>query len=438
MICPWFSERTAERGIADAELAVREYLSEYRSLADTSQPWAGWLSRAVPELDARELMLPMLQEALQTSQLGAVLVTNAFRPNFPSWARCATNEKRYPANNGHFPRPNRSMETTCAGRLKRSPTLVRNYPSRRRSGKIGLMELLQCQQACHPRRSICRPPPTAASLHNVALPVRPGVSLSLTLTLAPSRTDRLPHLPGRGRQPERDAPRATRRQGRRLRRRRQSRVPALLRLQLDGQERRATLRDGAQAAHDKHAPGDHGGPPKGDPPDLHGGQARRCVPARAPPHRTAPPLAASHPPGPRAPHRATPPSLAGGIAFHDHASTWFALTHGIKVWWLGPPSRSLSLAAVGNGPRAPTSPCSFLRRAPWSNFTCRSCRVVVQRAGQILFFGQEVGHATCALTDAMGVGNQLGWWRSHYPNLSQTPSCTRFPYTGAYMRHCHA
>ena len=243
MICPWFSERTAERGIADAELAVREYLREYRSLADTSQPWAGWLSRAVPELDARELMLPMLQEALQTSQLGAVLVTNAFRPNFPSWARCATNEKRYPANNGHFPRPNRSMETTCAGRLKRSPTLVRNYPSRRRSGKIGLMELLQCQQACHPRRSICRPPPTAASLHNVALPVRPGVSLSLTLTLAPSRTDRLPHLPGRGRQPERDAPRATRRQGRRLRRRRQSRVPALLRLQLDGQERRATLRD---------------------------------------------------------------------------------------------------------------------------------------------------------------------------------------------------
>lgn len=279
--------------------------------------------------------------------------------------------------------------------------------------------------------------PAVASLQDVALPSHPGVSLAQTV-LAPSRTSQTDFHIFQAEDDNQNATRRARRaakgsagydgQGCRLSFNYNSMGKSVARLF------EVVLRPPTTNMHPAITAALH----KGTRP-IYTVAKRAGAHARSrPSHCTEPRqrLVASHPLGvePRAAHL----SCAGGIAFHDHASTWFALTHGIKVWWLGPPSRSLSLAAVGNGPDAPTSPCSFLRRAPWSNFTCRSCRVVVQRAGQILFFGQEVGHATCALADAMGVGNQLGYWRSHYPNLSQTPSCTQYPYKGAYMRHCHA
>lgn len=65
------------------------------------------------------------------------------------------------------------------------------------------------------------------------------------------------------------------------------------------------------------------------------------------------------------------------VQFHEHGTTWFALTHGRKAWWLGPPNLSLELASFGRG----ASACSYLA-LPQSSPDGR-VSLVVQEAGEV-------------------------------------------------------
>ena len=100
-----------------------------------------------------------------------------------------------------------------------------------------------------------------------------------------------------------------------------------------------------------------------------------------------------------------------GASFHAHEATWLALTSGIKVWWVGPPSLSIELAQLGND-ESTNGTCSWLARKPHPKL-----RVVVQRPGDVLFLGEFVPHATCNLAPTMGVGAQMGFFDTRWLNL---------------------
>jgi len=107
---------------------------------------------------------------------------------------------------------------------------------------------------------------------------------------------------------------------------------------------------------------------------------------------------------------------ATGVHFHQHAGTWFALTHGTKVWWLGRNEDFDALVgAAADASGAPVSPCSYLGHPPPRS------RVVVQRAGEVLFFGEGVLHATCAVETSIGVGNQMGFYHTPWVDVSSPP-----------------
>mmetsp|Transcript_19965 Transcript_19965/g.61528 ORF Transcript_19965/g.61528 Transcript_19965/m.61528 type:complete len:113 (+) Transcript_19965:133-471(+) len=73
--------------------------------------------------------------------------------------------------------------------------------------------------------------------------------------------------------------------------------------------------------------------------------------------------------------------------------------------------------ALGNNASAPVSSCEWLDGVPDPRI-----RAVVQRPGDVLFFGQGVPHATCALEESWGVGSQLGYYPTAFANLTRDPS----------------
>lgn len=97
---------------------------------------------------------------------------------------------------------------------------------------------------------------------------------------------------------------------------------------------------------------------------------------------------------------------AASVQFHTHGATWFALTHGRKMWWLGPPQMAESLNSVGSSKPFPPA-CAYLSE-PSARLDAR-VRQVVQQPGDILVFGEGVPHATCALNASLGVGMQMGY-----------------------------
>jgi hypothetical protein len=107
-----------------------------------------------------------------------------------------------------------------------------------------------------------------------------------------------------------------------------------------------------------------------------------------------------------------------GIQFHAHAPTWFALTHGVKAWWIGPVRAARELVQQGNNATA-SSTCAYLDRRPHPEL-----RLVIQKPGDVLFFGEWVPHATCNLEDTIGVGYQMGFYKTAHANFLQQPSRT--------------
>lgn len=103
------------------------------------------------------------------------------------------------------------------------------------------------------------------------------------------------------------------------------------------------------------------------------------------------------------------------IQFHSHSPTWFALTHGQKAWWLGPPGLAKLLKQIGSGN---ARSCEYLREKPHPGV-----KAVVQGPGDILFFGERVSHATCALETSMGVGDQVGYFDKPFLNLTGDSHC---------------
>jgi len=104
-----------------------------------------------------------------------------------------------------------------------------------------------------------------------------------------------------------------------------------------------------------------------------------------------------------------------GVNFHHHANTWFALTHGRKAWWIGPPTVAHTLSELGNNDHA-LNPCEYLHlheRKPHAKLLFH-----VQEAGQIILFGDHVAHATCALENSIGVGSQMGFTEDTPPYLN--------------------
>lgn len=127
------------------------------------------------------------------------------------------------------------------------------------------------------------------------------------------------------------------------------------------------------------------------------------------------------------------------IAFHHHSPTWFALTHGRKAWWLGPAASAGALKAIANQPTSRRA-CEYLalqRHRPHPALT-----LFIQEAGEVLVFGEDVAHATCALEDSLGVGNQMGHSRvpfltDAYPMAGQRAwACRPLPSVHAHQ-HPH-
>eukprot|EP00966_Prymnesium_polylepis_P044138 1023221-Prymnesium_polylepis.1 len=103
------------------------------------------------------------------------------------------------------------------------------------------------------------------------------------------------------------------------------------------------------------------------------------------------------------------------VQFHEHAFTWFALTHGRKAWWLGPASIARQLTAYGGG----ASTCTYLPTVPDARVA-----FIVQGPGEILLFGEGVAHATCNLNASLGVGIQMGYTRNGQLALDSALHCT--------------
>ena len=87
------------------------------------------------------------------------------------------------------------------------------------------------------------------------------------------------------------------------------------------------------------------------------------------------------------------------------------------MWFLAPPGLERLMLAVGNNASAPVSACEWLARPPHP-----AVRTIFQPAGSILFFGQGVPHATCALEEAWGVGVQLGYYPTPTADLTRDPA----------------
>lgn len=121
----------------------------------------------------------------------------------------------------------------------------------------------------------------------------------------------------------------------------------------------------------------------------------------------------------RSGHRpmATAMRPATSIGFHSHSATWFGLTHGRKAWWLGPPRLAAQLKKLGSDESAQNS-CQYLQQPPHPELT-----FFVQEPGDIIIFGEQVPHATCALLPSMGLGNQMGFYAERYLNLLESPRC---------------
>ena len=110
--------------------------------------------------------------------------------------------------------------------------------------------------------------------------------------------------------------------------------------------------------------------------------------------------------------------VAASIQFHSHASTWFALTHGRKAWWLGPSSLALELSAYGNV----ASACTYLDHL--HHTPDPRVELLVQEAGDILLFGEGVSHATCNLNASLGIGIQMGYSKARHLSINGTLYCT--------------
>ena len=91
--------------------------------------------------------------------------------------------------------------------------------------------------------------------------------------------------------------------------------------------------------------------------------------------------------------------------YHAHASTWAAMTHGQKAWWIGR-NLAATLSAMGNNATAVNS-CFYLDKRPHP-----SVKFVVQDVGEILLVGEHVPHTACALAPIVLVGSQFGYWKN--------------------------
>ena len=93
----------------------------------------------------------------------------------------------------------------------------------------------------------------------------------------------------------------------------------------------------------------------------------------------------------------------GSVPTHgSHPETWHALLSGIKAWWL-----SSEKASDLQNFQGWEDPCGSLQRTLEGHEVPGGIHLCVQHAGEILYFGDNVEHSTCSLSEfSLAVGAQ--------------------------------
>lgn len=90
---------------------------------------------------------------------------------------------------------------------------------------------------------------------------------------------------------------------------------------------------------------------------------------------------------------------ASATMFHRHDETWQVLLAGRKAWWLTP-GETLPEGSGGD-------PCVALARVAAGEALPPEARLCVQQQGEVMYFGDQLNHATCNLDEfVLGVGAQ--------------------------------
>ncbi|CAJ1380604.1 unnamed protein product, partial [Effrenium voratum] len=91
-----------------------------------------------------------------------------------------------------------------------------------------------------------------------------------------------------------------------------------------------------------------------------------------------------------------------GVPSHDgHPETWHALLSGVKAWWLGPSGASKIPSFRGW-----EDPCgAAFGTLQGDSSVPEGVKLCIQRAGEVLYFGEGVEHSTCSLSNfSLAVG----------------------------------
>ncbi|CAJ1380608.1 unnamed protein product, partial [Effrenium voratum] len=107
-----------------------------------------------------------------------------------------------------------------------------------------------------------------------------------------------------------------------------------------------------------------------------------------------------------------------GVPSHDgHPETWHALLSGVKAWWLGPSGASKIPSFRGWEDWSMEDPCgAAFGTLQGDSSVPEGVKLCIQRAGEVLYFGEGVEHSTCSLSNfSLAVGAQ--GHTEHWPEL---------------------
>ncbi|CAK9092484.1 unnamed protein product [Durusdinium trenchii] len=98
----------------------------------------------------------------------------------------------------------------------------------------------------------------------------------------------------------------------------------------------------------------------------------------------------------------------GSVPRHgNHPETWHALLSGIKAWWLPKLASKASAALAASSFEGWDDPCGSIQKTIEGHQVPTGISLCVQNQGEVLYFGDNVEHATCSLSDfSLAVGAQ--------------------------------